>query len=154
MIDVTADAARNPDFLLTPGELRGVGAEHGTHSAGGVGLYGPVGAADHPAEFLMSARRAAQPGFTPMRPALAIDRDVLAPASRPSAPTRARPAVSTRHSPTTRSCMAPANSGSPACCNLDLLPPGRRDLIAAPLKFVNGCGSPLRVLAIAPAQAT
>ena len=35
--------------------------------------------------------------------------------------------------------------------NLDQLPPTGSIIIAAPLKIVNGSGSPLRVLAIAPA---
>jgi kynurenine formamidase len=36
-------------------------------------------------------------------------------------------------------------------CNLDQLPATGAVLIAAPLKIVEGSGSPLRVLAIAPA---
>jgi kynurenine formamidase len=36
--------------------------------------------------------------------------------------------------------------------NLDLLPPTGAIVIAAPLKLVNGSGSPLRVLAITPAE--
>ena len=41
--------------------------------------------------------------------------------------------------------------GLASLCNLDQLPPTGAVLIAAPLKIVNGSGSPLRVLAIAPA---
>ena len=35
-------------------------------------------------------------------------------------------------------------------CNLDQLPPVGAVVIAAPLKIVNGSGSPLRVIAITP----
>ena len=40
--------------------------------------------------------------------------------------------------------------GLASLCNLDQLPPTGAVVIAAPLKIVNGSGSPLRVLAIAP----
>jgi kynurenine formamidase len=41
--------------------------------------------------------------------------------------------------------------GLASLCNLDQLPPTGAVVIAAPLKIVNGSGSPLRVIAIAPA---
>jgi len=40
--------------------------------------------------------------------------------------------------------------GLASLCNLDQLPPTGAVLIAAPLKIVNGSGSPLRVIAITP----
>jgi len=40
--------------------------------------------------------------------------------------------------------------GLASLCNLDRLPPAGAVLIAAPLKIVNGSGSPLRVLALVP----
>ena len=41
--------------------------------------------------------------------------------------------------------------GLASLCHLDQLPPTGAIVIAAPLKIVNGSGSPLRVLAIVPA---
>ena len=41
--------------------------------------------------------------------------------------------------------------GLQCLCNLDQLPPTGALVIAAPLKIVRGSGSPLRVLALAPA---
>jgi kynurenine formamidase len=41
--------------------------------------------------------------------------------------------------------------GLASLCNLDQLPPTGAVVIAAPLKIVQGSGSPVRVLAIAPA---
>jgi kynurenine formamidase len=41
--------------------------------------------------------------------------------------------------------------GLASLCNLDKLPPTGAIVIAAPLKLVKGSGSPLRVVAIAPA---
>ena len=38
--------------------------------------------------------------------------------------------------------------GLASLCNLDQLPPAGAVVIAAPLKLVNGSGSPLRVLAL------
>ena len=40
--------------------------------------------------------------------------------------------------------------GLAGLCNLDQLPPTGAVIIAAPLKIVNGSGSPLRVIAITP----
>ena len=40
--------------------------------------------------------------------------------------------------------------GLASLCNLDQLPPTGALVIAAPLKIVNGSGSPVRVIAIAP----
>ena len=40
--------------------------------------------------------------------------------------------------------------GLASLCQLDKLPPKGAILIAAPLKIVNGTGSPLRVLALVP----
>ena len=42
--------------------------------------------------------------------------------------------------------------GLASLANLDQLPPTGAVVIAAPLKIVNGSGSPLRVLALAPAR--
>ena len=41
--------------------------------------------------------------------------------------------------------------GLASLCNLDQLPPTGAVAIAAPLKIVEGSGSPLRVIALAPA---
>ena len=41
--------------------------------------------------------------------------------------------------------------GLASLCNLDELPPVGAVVLAAPLKIVNGSGSPLRVIAIVPA---
>src|SRR5207302_6074303 len=41
--------------------------------------------------------------------------------------------------------------GLASLCNLDQLPPTGAIVIAAPLKIVHGSGSPLRVIAVAPA---
>ena len=40
--------------------------------------------------------------------------------------------------------------GLASLCNLDQLPPTGAVLIAAPLKIVDGSGSPLRVIALSP----
>ena len=40
--------------------------------------------------------------------------------------------------------------GLAGLCNLDQLPPTGAMLIAAPLKIVNGSGSPVRAIAITP----
>ena len=72
-------------------------------------------------------------------------------ASRRSAPTPARPARSIRRFPNHTIMHGAGKFGLASLCNLDQLPPTGAVVIAAPLKIVNGSGSPLRVLAIAPA---
>ncbi len=42
--------------------------------------------------------------------------------------------------------------GLQCLCNLDLLPPTGATILSAPLKILNGSGSPLRVLALKPAN--
>ena len=103
-----------------------------------------LGAAAHRLEpRARRARRSSTPRRRPAQPGLPQGR-VRAPgsriatswasASRPWAPTPGRPAPSIRRSPITPRCTAPANSASPACCNLDQLPPTGAVVIAAPLR--------------------
>jgi kynurenine formamidase len=82
---------------------------------------------------------------------LAIERDVLGVGVETVGTMPDRQADSIRRFQTTTSCTAPASSGWPSLRNLDQLPAIGAIVIAAPLKIVNGSGSPLRVLAIAPA---
>jgi kynurenine formamidase len=43
--------------------------------------------------------------------------------------------------------------GLASLCNLDRLPPTGAIVVAAPRKLVNGSGSPVRVIALAPGEA-
>ena len=45
----------------------------------------------------------------------------------------------------------PGKFGLASLCNLDRLPPTGAIVIAAPLKMVNGSGSPVRAIALVPA---
>ena len=120
VLDFTAQAAADPDFLLEIEHVKHWEAEHGPLPEGGWLLYRTGWDA-----------RSVQPGGVPER-----ERDRAAharasrwpvrsgwpPASRssgwgwrPSAPTPARRTRSTRRSPATRPCWARASTGSPSC---------------------------------------
>ena len=69
-------------------------------------------------------------------------------ASRPSAPTRAPPAASTRRSRSTQFLLGAGKYGLTQLANLAQLPPAGAVVVVAPLKLVGGTGSPSRVLAL------
>ena len=65
----------------------------------------------------------------------------------------ARPRTSRRPIRATTTCTAPGKYGLQCLRNLDRLPPTGALIVAAPLKILQGSGSPLRVFAIVPARA-
>ena len=140
-----------PDFLLTPQRIDAVGSGARPHSRGVVGAAAHRLEPPHRSRGVPQCRRRrpAQPGLH----ASAVDgcsRTIAtssASASRRSAPTRARPAPSIRRSRTThharRRQVRPGQPVQPRSAAAT-----GAVVIAAPLKIVNGSGSPLRVLAI------
>ncbi len=153
MIDVTADVAANEDFLLTPERILAWEAAHGRIPAGAWVLLRTGWSTRTDAASFLNVRADGPhtPGFhADASRFLAHERDVLGVGVETWVPTRDRPADSIRRFPTTTSCTAPASSGWPAFAISISSPPTGAIVIAAPLKIVNGSGSPLRVLAIAP----
>ena len=153
VIDQPAEAAADPDYLLTVDDLRAFEAEHGPLPEGGWLLLrtGWDARAQDEAAFLNADETGPHtPGFDvdcaagwPRRgPSSASG-------SRRSAPTPAPPTPSTRRSPSTASCSARASTASPSWPT-SRLPATGAVLIVAPLKLVGGTGSPARVLALTP----
>ena len=148
VIDKSAEAAADPDYLLTVDDIRAFEAEHGA-LPDGAWLLLRTGWDARATTRTPSSTAAARPAPTPSaRAGWPRRRRSPASASRPSAPTRARP-----HS------LRPAVPGPP-------LPARRRQVrdhaaseprgaaahgavvVVAPLKLVDGTGSPSRVLAL------
>ena len=153
VIDVERDVARDADFLLTPARIEQWEAEHGRIPAGAWVLLRTGWSRRTDSAAFVNAGRTGRtaPAFTPTRRACwRTIATCSASASRRSAPTPDRPARSIRRFRTTPSCTAPASSAWPACATWISLPPTGAVVIAAPLKIVDGSGSPLRVLALVP----
>ena len=154
VIDVTADVAKNPDFLLTPERIDAWEREHDRIPPGAWVLLrtGWSGRTD-PASFLnVAADGPHSPGFDPRASSLlARERDVLG-VGVETIGTDAGQAGGFDPPFSNHAIMHGAGKfGLASLCNLDQLPPTGAIVIAAPLKIVNGSGSPLRVIAIAPA---
>ena len=154
VIDVTADVEKNPDFLLTPERIDAWEREHGRIPAGSwVLLRTGWSRRTDPASFLnVGADGPHSPGFdTRASTLLAYERDVLG-VGVETIGTDAGPAGSFDPPFPNHTIMHGAGKfGLASLCNLDQLPPTGAIVIAAPLKIVRGSGSPLRVIAVAPA---
>ena len=153
VIDVTADVDRNPDFLLTVGRLEGWEREHGRVPRGAwVLLRTGWSRRTDPASFLnVAADGPHSPGFEPATSkVLAHDRDVLGVGVETIGTDAGQAGTFNPPFPNHTIMHGAGKFGLASLCNLDRLPPTGALVIAAPLKIVNGSGSPLRVLAIAP----
>jgi isatin hydrolase len=153
VVDVTAEAAADADFLLTRERVLAWEARHGRIPprawvlvrSGWSGRAGPA--------FLnVAADGPHSPGFH--RGAvelLAHERDVLG-VGVETVGTDAGQAFGFEPPFPCHTLMHGAGRyGLASLRNLDRLPPKGAMVIAAPLKIVNGSGSPVRVLALAPA---
>ena len=120
-----------------------------------------VGAAAHRVEqahrcrttFLnVARRRPAQPGLSIRRTSelLAQDRDVLGVGVETVGTDAGQAGTFDPPFPNHAMMHGAGKFGLASLCNLDQLPPTGAVVIAAPLKIVNGSGSPLRVLALTP----
>ena len=154
VIDVTRDVARDPDFLLTPGHIERWEAEHGRIPAGAWVLL-RTGWSERrgSTESLNVAEDGPHsPGFhKAASELLARDRDVLGVGVETVGTDAGQAARFDPPFPNHSIMHGAGKFGLASLRNLDQLPPTGAVVIAAPLKIVNGSGSPLRVLAIAPA---
>ncbi len=156
VIDKSAEAAEDPDYVLTVEQVRAFEAEHGALPDGGWLLLrtGWDARAHDQAAFLAQRPGAAHPGVRRrVRPGPATRSASPASAWRRWAPTTAPRTRSTRRSPSTTTCSARGSYGLTQLANLARLPPTGAVLVVAPLKLVGGTGSPARVLALVPRAA-
>ncbi len=158
VIDVTAEVERNPDFLLTVPQLEDWERRHGRipprawvllrtgwsrrkDAAAFLGMTTPErGEGPHSPGFDAEASRV-----------LAHDRDVLGVGVETIGTDAGQAGGFAPPFPNHAIMHGAGKFGLASLCRLDELPPTGAIVIAAPLKIVNGSGSPLRVIAIAPA---
>jgi len=154
VIDVTADVAKDPDFLMTPERLEAWEREHGRIPAGAwVLLRTGWSRRTDPASVLnVAADGPHSPGFEARTSKmLASERDILGVGVETIGTDAGQAGGFDPPFPNHTIMHGAGKFGLASLCNLDQLPPAGAIVIAAPLKIVNGSGSPLRVIAIAPA---
>ncbi len=154
VIDVSADAAADADFLLTPERILAWEAEHGRIPAGAwVLLRTDWSKRTDPAAFLnVGADGPHSPGFAKAASEfLASERDILGVGVETVGTDAGQAGTFDPPFPNHTIMHGAGKFGLASLCNLDQLPATGAVVIAAPLKIVDGSGSPLRVLAIAPA---
>ncbi len=153
VIDVTSKVQQNPDYLLAPEGVQEWEEKHG-HIPSGAWVLLRTGWSKrtNPAEYINAKEDGPHtPGWAKeCSEFLATQRDVLG-VGVETVGTDAGQAA--RFDPPFSNHFIMHGSGRfglASLCNLDQLPPTGAVVIAAPLKIVNGSGSPVRVIAITP----
>jgi kynurenine formamidase len=153
VIDVTEEAAKDPDFLLTPERVLRWEEEHGRIPPGSWVLLRTGWARKAGTEAYLNADEAGShtPGWScACSQLLADERDVVG-VGVETVGTDAGQAAGFDPPFCNHATMhGHGKFGLASLCNLDQLPPTGAVIIAAPLKIENGSGSPLRVLALTP----
>ena len=151
VIDISAEVAKNEDFLFTPDHLTAWEGKHGKVPKGAwVLLRTGWSARRDKASFLnVKADGPHSPGFhQETSRILAHERDVLGVGVETVGTDAGQAGGFTPPFPNHTTMHGAGKFGLASLCNLDQLPATGAVVIAAPLKIVNGSGSPLRVLAI------
>ena len=154
VIDVTSEVERNPDFLLMPAHISAWEEAHGRIPAGAwVLLRTGWSRRAEPVSFLnVGADGPHSPGLhKSASEMLAYDRDVLGVGVETVGTDAGQAGTFEPPFPNHATMHGAGKFGLASLTNLDQLPPVGAIVIAAPLKIVGGSGSPLRVIAIAPA---
>jgi kynurenine formamidase len=154
VIDVTAEVAKNEDYLLMPEHVVAWEKTHGKIPRGAwVLLRSGWSKRTDPASFLnVKSDGPHSPGFhKTTSELLAKDRDVLGVGVETVGTDAGQAGTFDPPFPNHATMHGNGKFGLASLCNLDQLPSTGAVVIAAPLKIVDGSGSPLRVLAIAPA---
>ena len=153
VIDVTTDVAANPDFLLTPERIEAWEREHGRITAGTWVLLrtGWSRRTDAAAFINAAADGPHTPGFDARASRLlAHERDVIGVGVETIGTDAGQAGTFDPPFPNHSIMHGAGKFGLASLCNLDQLPATGAIVIAAPLKIVNGSGSPLRVIALTP----
>ncbi len=153
VIDVTADVEASPDFLLTIERVQQWENEHGLLPSGSWLLVRTGWSNRKGREAFLNVLEdgAHSPGFHPTCSAfLARERDILGVGVETVGTDAGKAGGFDPPFPSHTYMHGAGKFGLTSLMNLDLLPPTGAIVIAAPLKIVNGSGSPLRVLAITP----
>ena len=153
VIDVTAEVQHYPDFLLTTEYVEAWEGKHGRIPAGAwVLLRTGWSKRKSRAEFLgVGADGAHSPGFQgTCSQFLATERDILGVGVETVGTDAGQAGGFAPPFPNHTFMHGNGKFGITSLINLDQLPVTGAIVIAAPLKIVNGSGSPLRVIAITP----
>jgi len=154
VIDIEQEVAANPDFLLTPPRIEAWEQEHGRIPRGAWVLLrsGWSRRRDKTSFLNVGDDGPHSPGLDrAASELLAKDRDVLGIGAETVGTDAGQAGRFDPPFPNHHTMHGAGKFGLASLCNLDRLPASGAIVIAAPLKIVNGSGSPLRVLAIAPA---
>jgi kynurenine formamidase len=153
VIDVSSDVQQSPDFLLTTERVEQWESEHGYLPAGAWLLVRTGWSKRKGREAFLNVQEdgAHSPGFHPSCSAfLAKKRDILGVGVETVGTDAGQAGGFDPPFPSHTFMHGAGKFGITSLMNLDLLPPTGAIVIAAPLKIVNGSGSPLRVIAITP----
>jgi len=150
VFDVSRECASNADFLFTPEHLAQWETKHGRIPAGAWVLLRSDWSKRSGAAFLNADENGPHtPGFHhDTSHILAHDRDILGVGVETIGTDAGQAGGFTPPFPNHTTMHGAGKFGLASLCNLDQLPPTGSVVIAAPLKLVNGSGSPLRVLAL------
>src|SRR5690349_7714436 len=154
VIDVTSECDADPDFLLLPEHVVAWERTHGRVPAGAWVLLrtGWSRRADARAFLNLRDDGPHTPGFhRSTSELLARDRDVLGVGVETVGTDAGQAGTFDPPFPNHATMHGAGKFGLASLTNLDKLPPMGAIVIAAPLKIVKGSGSPVRVLALAPA---
>lgn len=155
VIDVSAEVASDEDFLLLPDHVVAWEKNHGVIPAGAWVLLRTGWSARRDAASFLNVREDGphSPGFhAKTSHLLAHERDVVGVGVETVGTDAGQAAMFDPPFPNHTIMHGAGKFGLASLRNLDQLPPTGAIVIAAPLKIVHGSGSPLRVLAIAPAD--
>ena len=150
---MTSEASHDADFLLTPERLESWESEHGRIPRGAWVLL-RTGWSRRTGEAFINVREDGPhtPGFDARTSTLlAHDRDVLGVGVETIGTDAGQAGTFVPPFPNHATMHGAGRFGLASLCNLDQLPATGAVVIAAPLKIVNGSGSPLRVIALVPA---
>ncbi|NUB43618.1 cyclase family protein [Fertoebacter nigrum] len=153
VLDFSAECAVNPDFLLTIDDLKVWEGRHGAINAGEwVVLRSDWDKRADNAEAFLNANETGPhtPGPTAEVIAYLIDKGIVGWGNQCIGTDAGQAGGMTPPYPAHNLLHAANRYGLASLANLDKLPPKGAILIAAPLKIVNGTGSPIRALALVP----
>ncbi len=153
VIDVTANVEQSEDFLLTVEHVRKWEDQHGRIPAGAWVLLQTGWSKRQSREEFLNAQTdgAHSPGFHQTCSEFLIkERDILGVGVETVGTDAGQAGTFDPPFPNHTFMHGNGRFGITSLINLDLLPPTGAIIIAAPLKIVNGSGSPLRVIAITP----
>ena len=152
VIDVSRESAENPDFLLKPEHVTAWEKTHGRIPKGAWVLLRTDWSKRTGSEFINADEAGPHsPGFhQTTSQLLAVEREVLGVGVETIGTDAGQAGRFDPPFPNHGIMHGNGRFGLASLCNLDKLPATGSIIIAAPLKLVNGSGSPLRVLALVP----